>query len=325
MKKIFILLPIFWLVVLTGCSVNKNVTYEAHGNKLNTYVSITIYSNGSQKIANEALDLCDKYEKIFSRTREDSLLFLLNENGSMIAETEEEKSLLELIKTGLKYCELSQGAFDITIEPVSSLWDFAKHTIPEKQEIESALGKIDYKKIKITDNRIELNGTRLDLGAIAKGYIADRIKDFLEEQGVKSGMINLGGNILCLGQKTDGNSFNIGIKMPFDEQKVVAGVRVKDKSVVTSGNYERYFYENDILYHHILDVKTGYPCNNNINSVTIISDKSVEGDCLSTCCFVLGLDKGMELLNSIDDVCGLFVDGNGQIHYSDGIKEYISK
>lgn len=162
----------------------------------------------------------------------------------------------------------------------------------------------------------------LDLGAIAKGYIADKMKEFLVSKGVKSATINLGGNVLCIGKKTDNTPFRIGIQKPFaDRSETIAILDIEDKSVVSSGIYERYFEKDGTFYHHILNPDTGYPYDNHLVSVTIISDQSMDGDGLSTSCFALGLEKGMELINSLPDVHAVFITDDYQLHYSDHFQE----
>lgn len=164
----------------------------------------------------------------------------------------------------------------------------------------------------------------LDLGAIAKGYIADKIKEFLMEKGVKSAIINLGGNVLCIGGKPDKAPFNIGIQKPFaDRKETIAVMELSDKSIVSSGIYERFFERDGNFYHHILNPKTGYPYDNSLVAVTIISDKSVDGDGLSTSCFALGLEEGMKLINSIENVHAVFITDDYKPHFSDGFEEAI--
>lgn len=183
---------------------------------------------------------------------------------------------------------------------------------------------VDYKNLVIEGNQVSLADPEsgVDLGAIAKGFIADEVKDYLVSQGVKSAYINLGGNILCVGKKPDGSTFNVGLQLPFGKRDdLIAMVRIDDFSVVTSGIDQRNFTIDDKLYHHILNTETGYPCENGLLSVTIISDKSVDGDGLSTTCFALGLEKGMELINSIDGVYAAFVTEDYTIHYSEGFEE----
>ena len=325
MKKIiYALILVLITMSFSGCKSVQTKDFYAEGNKLNTYVSVRIYEGGSQKIADDALALCDRYELIFSRTDEKSLLYKLNNEGRLVIDSEEAVILADLINTGLEYCRLTQGALDISIEPVSSLWDFEEHIIPKDDEIETGLAKLGYGRVEVTDKEIRLNGARIDLGAVAKGYIADRMRDYLLENGVKSALINLGGNILCVGSKPDGAAFAVGIKNPFGTSSdVILGLNVKNMSVVTSGVYERYFYDNEIFYHHILNPATGYPCDNGLLSVTVIAEDSTVCDCLSTGLFVLGKDKAIELVNNMESVYAIIIDENYEITYSEGAKAFV--
>ncbi len=299
--------------------------------QLNTIITITLYDSGNQEILDGAMALCEEYELIFSRTLEDSELYRLNA-GSLADEdglSSISDPLAQLISCGLYYSDLSGGAFDVSIAPVSSLWDFTSGTalLPGEQELAAALSLVDYEEVFLEDNslRFGIKGMQLDLGAIAKGYIADRLKDYLTEQGVESALIDLGGNILCIGQRPDGEPFRIGIQRPFaDRSETVAIVEIDDQSVVSSGVYERYFEKDGVLYHHILDPDTGYPYDNGLVSVTVISESSVDGDGLSTSCFALGLEKGMELIDSLPDVYALFITEDGELHFSEGFTENFS-
>ena len=228
------------------------------------------------------------------------------------------------METALSYSRLSEGLLDPSIGPVSSLWDFhaEEPAVPELGQIQSALPLVDYKKIQISSHRIHMDqGMMLDLGAVSKGYIADRIKEFLMEKGVESAVIDLGGNVLCIGSRPDGSPFQIGIRQPFAGQNTAAAVlSINGQSVVTSGIYERCFEEEGVLYHHLLDPNTGMPCENELASVTIISDHSVDGDALSTCCFLLGTEKGMQLIDRLPDVQAVFITREGEIRYSQNFK-----
>ena len=154
--------------------------------------------------------------------------------------------------------------------------------------------------------------------------IADKIKDYLLEQGVKSALINLGGNVLCIGEKPDGLPFKVGLQKPFkDRNETIAVLNIRDRSVVTSGVYERCFEKDGVNYHHILDPKTGYPYDNGLLSVTIVSPRSVDGDGLSTACFSLGLKEGIALLDTMPEVCGYFITEDYKVHYSEGAKELL--
>ena len=366
--------------VFSGCSVKTNTAETSDSGsqepisttaiKLNTAVTVTIYDSQDRNLLTECMNLCDKYEKIFSRTAGDSELYQLNHRElTPVAGTTDtyqiSYSLADLIRKGLYYSELSEGAFDIAIEPLTSLWDFTADNpqVPQDSLIQDALSKCDYHNISVSDtnsstantsstdsnntnnnadnstttdgnndnrdssNKVTLktNDTAIELGAIAKGYIADRLKDYLVSQNVKSAIINLGGNVLCIGEKSDDSSFKIGIQKPFaDRSETIAVMDIKDKSVVSSGVYERCFEKDGTLYHHLLNPKTGYPYNNGLIAVTIISDQSVDGDALSTTCFALGLEDGLKLAESLDDVQAFFVTSDYEIHYTKDFQKEIT-
>lgn len=332
LAKIF-LAVLLLAVGISGCQKKDTVgdtPIEATEFKLNTVVKITIYDSGDESLLQEAMKLCDKYEALFSRTMEGSEIYQLNarslpeENGAYSLS----EDTAALLSSGLKYSKLSKGAFDITVEPVSSLWDFTsgEKIVPDQASIARALPAVGYENITLEGNSISFadDSTRLDLGGIAKGYIADKIKEYLVGQGVKSAIINLGGNVLCIGGKPDGSPFGVGIQMPFaDRNETIAVMDIQDKSVVSSGIYERFFEKDGILYHHILNPKTGYPYDNDLVSVTIISDKSVDGDALSTTCFALGLEEGMDFVQALPGVYGAFITKDYEIHYSEGFQEAI--
>ena len=329
----------------SGCSLKANTAENSDAGsqepvsataiKLNTAVTVTIYDSQDRELLTECMNLCDKYEKIFSRTASDSELYQLNHRElTPVAGTEDtfqvSDPLAELIRKGLYYSELSEGAFDIAIEPLTSLWDFTAEDpqVPEDRLIQKALTKCDYHNVSVSDNNeviLKTEDTAIELGAIAKGYIADRLKDYLISQGVKSAIINLGGNVLCIGGKPDDSSFKIGIQKPFaDRSETIAVMDIKDKSVVSSGVYERCFEQDGTLYHHLLNPRTGYPYDNGLIAVTIISDESVDGDALSTTCFALGLEDGMKLAESLDNVQAFFVTSDYEIHYTKDFQKEIT-
>lgn len=298
---------------------------------LNTMVTINLYDKQDQDILDGCFSLIEKYENIFSRTKETSELYALNHRTAPRKDSAFRVSdeLAVLLKKSLYYCELTNGAFDITIEPLSSQWDFTAHNpvLPDKEEIEAALPYVGYQNVHLKDNSITFASDQMgiDLGAVAKGYIADKVKEYLKKEGVYSAMINLGGNVLCIGSKPDGTPFHVGIQKPFaNRNETIAIMDISDLSVVSSGVYERYFEVDGIAYHHILDPTTGYPYESDLVSVTIISEKSVDGDCLSTSCFALGLEKGLELIADIEDTYAVFITKDYEIFYSQGFQESIS-
>ena len=309
-------------LLLTGCSGAKSSTQTdqdlTYTDMLfDTVIKIQILDPADESILDDLKKLCEKYDTMFSTTNTDSELYKLNHaNGQPFTVSSETANL---IQEGIHYSELSGGAFDLTIEPVSALWDFKadKPTVPSSDAIAQAVSHVDYTKVDIQDNTITLEDPEagIDLGAIAKGYIADQVKTYLKKQGIKHAIINLGGNVDVIGTKPDGSKYNIGIQKPFDESgEAITSVQLKDQTVVTSGIYERYFKKNGKLYHHILDPRTGYPCENNLYSVSIITDSSTKADALSTTCFLLGYEKGMELIQSMDGVKAIFITDDEKVH-----------
>lgn len=288
---------------------------------LDTIVTVTIYDSADETLPDDALELCRQYEHRFSRTLPDSEIYRLNhgtlpKSGDAFLLSEETARLIE---RGLSYGRLSGGAFDITIAPVSALWDFTsdRKSVPADSEINAALRRVGYEAVDVKDRAVTFRkeGMELELGGIAKGYIADRMKEFLVSQGVRSAVINLGGNVLCIGGQPDKKPFHIGIRAPIPGQpEALTTVSVSGKSVVSSGSYERFFEKDGTTYHHLLNPATGKPCDNGLLSVTIVSDSSADGDALSTACFVLGLERGMELVDSLPGTEALFLTKDGRQH-----------
>ena len=295
-------------------------------------MDIAIYDSRDESILDGAMALCREYENRFSRTLSGSEVYRLNHREDATGTYPLSDDMTDLLATALYYCERSGGAFDITTEPLSSLWNFSgtSPSVPPAEAIEEARKKVDYKKLRLDETRSTLTfldpGTSIDLGAIAKGYIADRMKDYLTESGVESAIINLGGNVLCVGERTNHQPFRIGLQKPFaDYATVFADLNIDDMSVVSSGVYERHFEKNGVNYHHLLNPKTGYPYQNGLVSVTIVSPRSVDGDVLSTTCFSMGLDKGLELINSMDGIYAYFITDDYELIYSDGAEAFIDE
>jgi thiamine biosynthesis lipoprotein len=326
-KSLFLLLVFALAAGLFGCAgqpAGQSDKVSKTTLALNTAVTVTLYGAEDDSLIDGCFELCRKYELIFSRTDERSELYKLNAAGSMEVSPE----LLDVIQTALSYCELSDGAFDITLGRISDEYAFTsdEHHVPTDDELRGLMLSTGREKIELDGSRVTLHdGAVIDLGAIAKGYIADRLDEYLVENGQQSAIIDLGGNIRCVGTKPGGEPFTVGIQYPFGEvKKSIAAVKVDDLSVVTSGIYERSFEQDGVLYHHILDPKTGRPCDNGLLAVSIISQKSVDGDALSTACFALGLDKGLELIESLDGIEAVFVTDDYALHYSSGFESYIA-
>ena len=342
------------MLLFTGCENITDADTSTTGNepisissiKLNTAVQITIYDSQDKALLDDCLALCDKYELIFSRTNEKSELYKLNhrkDTSDKDSNTDRQttpypvsgtadtwhisEDLAALLSEGLDITRESDGAFDIAIAPLTSLWDFTAEDpkVPDDAAIQKVLPLCSSDGVTIDGQDITLpsDDIQFDVGAIAKGYIADRLKDFLVKKGVNSAIINLGGNVFCIGSKPDGTPFKVGIQKPFaDRNETEAVMDITGKSVVSSGIYERCFKQDGKLYHHILNPKTGYPYDNGLISVTIISDQSVDGDALSTTCFALGLEGGLKFAEK-KGVQAVFITEDYELHYTDGFRDEI--
>lgn len=296
---------------------------------LNTFVTVTLYDTDDQEILDGCFDLCAEYENLLSRTKETSEIYRLNHRAEGERSLQVSEKTAQVIAKGLEYSRLSDGAFDITIEPLSSLWDFTAENpqVPPEEAIREARERVNYRNVSVEGNVVTFadDVTTIDLGAIAKGFIADEIKAYLIEEGVGSAIINLGGNVLCVGARPDETPFRIGIQRPFAERNEVAGaLDIEDMSVVSSGVYERHFIQDGVNYHHLLNPRTGYPYENGLVQVTIISRDSVDGDGLSTTCFALGIEEGSELLESLEDTYGIFMTEDGGTYYTEGAEQFLA-
>ncbi|MDE6747639.1 MAG: FAD:protein FMN transferase [Lachnospiraceae bacterium] len=319
-NAVYFCLSLSLILLLTSCGVSQEpITHT--GFYFDTVIRITIYDAKKEACLETCFELAQKYENMLSPTVEGSDIWKINHSNGKPVEVSDETAML--LETALFYCDTTDGLIDITIEPLNELWDFhAKEQIPSSEAISEALSHVDYTRLLIDGNTVTMLDPEgsVSLGFIAKGFIADKIKEYLISQDINNAIIDLGGNILAVGSKPDGTPYKFGIQKPFDEQGTpIAILSVTDKSLVTSGVYERCFYQNDILYHHILNPVDGYPVRNNLLSVTILSNSSVTGDALSTSCFVLGLEDGMKLIESLYDVEAVFITDDYVLHYSDGL------
>lgn len=303
-------IPLLILLVWGICKYNqKPVLHTTQGFYFDTVTQISIYDDISDSEAEDLFAGINKmfadYENLFSRTKEGSDIYRVNHSdGNEVSINYETATLLSY---ALDIAQKSGGLVDPTIGALSSLWNIGSSgtdSIPTDTQIKEALSTVNYQNVILTQTSkgytIRLNNpsSMLDLGFVAKGYIADKAKDYLLSKNIKSAVINLGGNVLTIGSKPGKDSFNIGIKNPDNTTSTIHTVSVNDKSVVSSGDYERYIEVDGQRYHHILSTQTGYPAESDIHQVTIISDSSLQGDALSTLCFILGKQKASEYIKS---------------------------
>ena len=331
---------------LNSCAEISNTNPVSRtGFAFDTIISITIYDNNKSDVLDACFDLCETYESLFSATREDSEVWKINHSdGSPVPVSFETASL---IQSALLWCEKSNGALDLTMLPIEEEWCISEqmtrmsenpdyeYYIPNASELNKLLEHVNYRNVVIYNEngktvtydeelsdehsyRVQLSDAEagIDLGFIAKGYIADKLKEFMLSQGIESGVISLGGNVLLIGEKPDHSPFNIGIQKPFGNAgEIITMVQKTDTSVVSSGCYERYFSDSTDgrIYHHIFDTTTGAPVQNDLFGVTIICDSSLQGDALSTYCYILGLEEGLKLIRSLDGVEAVFVSEDYEV------------
>jgi len=286
------------------------------GTYFDTVISLRIYGSEAEKWMKGAVAICQQMEDTLSAQKKDAELYAVNHRTSQSMEISDE--LADCIAAGLKYSQMSEGAFDITILPVKDLWNFEsedhKGIVPDQADIAEALKKVDYRKVHLDGNTISFDSpdTEIDLGGIAKGYISGKLCEYLESEGCRAALINLGGNVRAIGTKPDGTDWTVGIQTPFDDRgTVLTTVSTADDSVISSGIYERYFKKDGKIYHHILDPRTGYPAETDLNQVTVLGEDDAAGDALATIGIVLGQEGMKDFLQKnhlTDTATVLFTD-----------------
>ena len=324
-------LGILLLLPVVGCSKKAEApTAMRESFLLDTEVSIKLYDRKEkdelETILTETMKEIFRLETLLSVERGGSDLDRLAKAAGKewVDVSPECRELLELSK---EYWSISEGHLDVTIGPLIDLWDIRDKTTghyPSDEERLRAQKLISTERLQVENGRAYLEevGMKVNLGAIAKGYIADKVKTFLLEAGIEHAVINLGGNIMLINGNSKGEDFSIGVRSPFDKRKEVARLYLSGKSVVTAGVDQRFFEYNGKKYHHILDPFTGFPADTGLASVTIISDNSAQGDALSTTCMLLGEEEGMALIEKIPDVEALFIRNNQELVRSSGFSQY---
>lgn len=306
MRKIIIAILTI-LLMFTGCTSQK--PYEITLTGMGTIVSYKLYGENGQAVYSEIDRIFTEIDNACSLTKEDSAINALNETGST-----DNIYIVEQAKLFEEYglLEISMGKFDLTAGTLTDLWDigFSGEKVPEN--IENAKKLVDGTKTKLENNRYYIGeNQKVDLGAVTKGYALDKAKAILEKNNT-AGVVTLGGSVLFCGENPNGGSWKCAVKNPFDTSGYLGIITLKDGFVSTSGSYERFFVENNVTYHHIIDVTTGYPHKTDIVSVTVISQNGFLSDALSTVCFMLGIDKSRDVLERFDSRA-IFVDKDQNI------------
>ncbi|MDR0527026.1 MAG: FAD:protein FMN transferase [Spirochaetaceae bacterium] len=310
-----------FILLLASCAPNFS---ERSAFVFGTICRIQIYESGKEFVFDKLFKRMTELDEIFSANREDSILYDINKNAAA-GELPLPPELAVVLSRALDFAALSadkngRAAFDPSIGVLVKIWNIGtkQERIPTKEQIKAALALVDWRAVELNKSsgtvKFGMEGMSLDLGAIAKGYAADEAVQILRENGVKCALVDFGGNIYALGKKRDGSAWKIGVQNPNAERgEYVEVVEVTDSSVVTSGNYERFFEEDGIRYHHILSTETGFPVYNGIVSVTVIAKNSMDADALSTSLFALGFERGVSLLKTVKDAKAIFIFEDGKI------------
>jgi len=336
---ITLILSLIFLFTACSSSPNKNSTSQEikpvikTNFLMGTLVKITIFDEDYDKNPDDNI-----FNLAFNRIQEIENKMTINKDNSGEINKLNKYSGIDFIQLspetyyvlekGKYYSELSQGKFDITIGPIVKLWniDTENETLPAQENINKILPLVDYTKLTLDPEtkkaKLLTKDMMVDLGAIAKGYAADEAAKVLTDAGVKHAIINLGGNILTVGTKPDGSHWRLGLQDPYKPRNENMGVvKLNNQSLVSSGTYEKYFDVDGKRYHHILDPQTGYPAENELVSVSIITEKSIDADALSTSIFLLGLDDGKKKVEDLDGVEAIFITHDKKVYVTSGINK----
>ena len=302
-------------------SVSENEKYSSDIFAMDTYMSLTAYGAKAQDAVTAAIHEIQRLDAMFSVGNTGSDVTIANTQGSATVSDE----TVYLVEQSLEISRKTDGAFDITIYPVMELWGFTtkNYKVPQVDELQETLKRVSYENVSLKDHELVLkNNAQIDFGGIAKGYTSSRVMQIFKEYGIEHGMVNLGGNVQTLGTKTDGTAWRVAIQSPQGGNQYLGILETSDQAVITSGGYERYFEENGVTYHHIIDPKTGYPSDSDLTSVTIVCADGTKADALSTSFFVMGLQNAESFYENTDlDFDVILLTKDNQIYISEGIAQ----
>lgn len=323
------------LFFLSGCINGETAKintepYTKQGFLMGTYVSLSVYDDGLEDSLEVAYAKIEELADKVSSNDQESEVDQINQQAG-ISPVEVSKETYELISQAYDYSAEEDSGFELTIGVITSLWHigFDDARKPAADEIDQALSLVNYQEVELNEDNhsvfLKKEGMKLDLGAIAKGYITDQVVEVLIEQGVTCAIVDLGGNVYVLGNSPrddQTNPWTVGLQDPNKSRNNTFGtISASNKSVVTSGIYERYLMVDGVNYHHIFNPDTGYPYDNDIAGVTIISETSIMGDALTTAVFSMGVEAGLAYANDHPEISAIFITTDGKVYLSDNIKE----
>lgn len=323
MKKAVILITVI-VLMLTGCvSADGTKEYSTEIFAMDTYMSVRFYGSDGEAAIKELRSEIRRLEGLLSVNDDNSDIAAVNRaEGSPVNVSGDTAALVE---SSLGLSARTDGALDITVCPVLREWGFTTDSrrIPDRQRLSELLRSVDYRRVTVDSAAGTITvpkGFMLDCGAVAKGYLGDRLCSILRERGIGSALLDLGGNIQTIGCRQDGSLWRVGIKDPADASRTVCTISVRDKAVITSGSYERFFVGDDgKKYWHIIDPQTGFPADKGLCSVTVIGESGVECDGLSTALFVMGRDKAAEYCREHTGTDAVLIGNDGHIFITAGI------
>lgn len=296
---------------------------------MNTFVEMKLYGENAQEATQEISKRMTDYENKMSMHIDTSEISKINQNAGKDY-VKVSKETFELMKTAKEYSALVQGAFDITIAPITAMWGITSENprVPAQEEIENVLPLINYEDILIDEEEqaimLKNEGQSLDLGGVAKGASANIVTDVAAEYGIQSGYVSIGGNMVVIGDKPDGTPYKFGIRDPRGEaSEYIGSVSLKDKTMATTGGYERYFEQDGVRYIHVLDPSTGYPAESDLISVSVISEDGSLADFLSTALFIMGKENVLKNMDN-EDFEVVAVDEDNNVYISKGISEMFT-
>lgn len=294
---------------------------------MDTYMTLTAYGEHAQEAVDKAAERVEALDALLSTGNENSEIYQLNQNGE--ATLSEEGGYL--VERALELYKKTEGAFDIAIYPVMQAWGFPTqdYHVPDDDTLKEKLALADASKVNYDkDTRkifFDQDGMEIDLGGIAKGYTSSQIMQIYQDCGVTSGLVNLGGNVQALGCKTDGSKWRVAIQSPDDTEEYLGILEIEDQAVITSGGYERYFEEDGVTYHHIIDPAIGYPADSGLISVTIVSDDGTLADGLSTSLFIMGEEKAAQFWReNSDEFEAIMETSDGELYVTEGIADSLT-
>ncbi len=294
---------------------------------MDTYMTVTAYGAKAQEVVDEAEAEIQRLDELLSTGNEESEIAQLNQNKN--ATLSEDAGYL--VERALELNKETDGAFDIAIYPVMEEWGFPtqNYQVPTADTLESLLKLADASQIIYDENSRKISfgreGMKIDLGGIAKGYTSSRIMDIYKENNISSGLVNLGGNVQALGTKPDGSKWRVAVQSPDDTEDYLGILSVEDKAVITSGGYERYFEQDGKTYHHIINPKTGYPAENGLTSVTVVSEDGTLADGLSTSLFIMGKEEAIEFWKAHSEEFDIIMlTDEGKLYVTEGIQDDFS-